>query len=80
MFKPQVDYNYYIENNILYIIDLDQGHMSVTNGAEYVLTNILQKEGDRIKNMKVKQYDTNKEWGYIEPHWEGNECINVEFY
>lgn len=73
------DYTYTIENNLLRIVDLNLGNMSVTNNAEEVLTEILKVEGKQIKNLSVIYRDSEYNWDTLIPIWEDNKCVSVEF-
>ncbi len=89
MFKPDYDYTVHHPDKVVQIIDLNLGNMSVTNGAEYVLTDILKREigyarrfgkqVDRIKDYTFIYRDSEGQWDTIIPHWDGLECKSVDF-
>lgn len=73
------DYHYYFEDGILKIVDEDRGRKSVTNDAEWVLTQIHIKEGASVRSAKVHYKDSDGRWDEIVPTWQDNRCINVQF-
>lgn len=57
--KCKCDYTYTIEDdNILFIEDLNQGRMSVTNGIEDVLAEIAEKIDTNIQDCSVIYRDS----------------------
>lgn len=74
----RADYAYrIIDNNIVNIVDLNKGNMSVTNDAENVLTEINSIE--EIKNKRIVYLDSDNNVDEIIPEWKKEKCINVSF-
>ena len=73
----KADFTYEIKDNIVRIVDLNLGNVSVTNDAENVLTTI-QKETD-IRHLRVIARDSFGDLDELFPSWEGNTCVNVTF-
>lgn len=78
--RSKSDYTYSVSpDGTLSIVDLNLGRMSVTNNAEGVLTELRNKIGDRITDMKIIYYGSEGQWDTIIPTWSNGECIGVEF-
>lgn len=80
MAKSRASFNYEIQRDreVLFIKDLN-GRTSVTNDFENVLTDILSKEGDGIKLLKVMYSDSYGDISKVVPHWQGDSCYDVKF-
>ena len=71
------DYVYTIVDEIVNIVDLNYGNMSVTNDAENVLTEINDQE--EISDKRVIYIDSEEELSEIIPVWDNNKCVSVSF-
>lgn len=78
--KSNFMFNVDHKQKLLEIIDCCDGNqMSVTNNAEGVLTEILEKRGSFIKEYSVVYRDTDGNWDSIIPTWVGENCDTVKF-
>lgn len=74
----RADYNYRIQNNKVYIIDLNLGNISVTNDAENVLSEINCEED--IIGKKIIYKDSESTWSEMIPTWDDDgKCVDVTF-
>lgn len=74
----KADYEYYIDDDKIYIIDLNLGSVSVTNDAENVLSEI--NYNNDIIGKKVLYKDSESLWSEIVPTWDDDgKCIDVTF-
>lgn len=75
------NYSFGVVDNQLKIIDnWSVGYMSVTNNIENVLTEIREQIGDNIENLSITYRDTNGDWDKVTPKWDGQKCVNVNFF
>lgn len=79
--KSNYIFNVDHEQKLLEILDCCNGNqMSVTNNAEGVLTEILEKRGMFIKTYSVVYRDTEGSWDTMIPTWSGGVCDRVSFH
>jgi glutamate formiminotransferase len=79
MRKCKCDYTFNIIDDVLVIEDLNQGNMSVTNGAEDVITEIYQNIGENIKRYPIIYKDSEGIWDGLKPVWALSECVEIYF-
>lgn len=79
MKNSKADYNYTIEGNLLKIVDLNLGNLSVTNDIEAVINDIRDIIGWSIQQLTIIYRDSDGNWDEVVPEWINGECINVEF-
>ena len=80
MHKPDFTYEIDHSEKVVRIVDLNRGNMSVTNGAEYVLDEIVNREPDYdIRMYKFIYKDSEGQWDTIIPHWSNGKCLLVSF-
>lgn len=73
----KADYTYEIKNDVVSIIDLNLGNLSVTNDIENILTEINKTKN--IIGKRVTYRDSEEEWSDVIPKWNGNICEDVRF-
>jgi hypothetical protein len=78
--ESRSDFEYYFEDDILKIIDLDLGNITVTNDIENVLTDIRKIEGDKILTHRIQYMDSEGNWDFVTPTWDGLVCNYVRFF
>lgn len=66
-----------LQDNIVFIRDLDQGGPTITNSAEQVFRLCQERYGNRYP-VRVVYCDTQGEWSEIVPHHRAG-WIDVEF-
>lgn len=71
------DYTFNTSGDIVEIIDLDLGGVSVTNDAEGVLTEINKYH--QIENKRIVYRDSEYVWCELIPTWDCGVCVDVDF-
>lgn len=73
----KADYTYEIKDDVVSIIDLNLGNLSVTNDIENILTEINKQ--NNIIGKRITYRDSEEEWSDVIPIWNGNICEDVRF-
>jgi hypothetical protein len=69
MNAPRADYTYRVVNDVLLIVDLDQGNRSVTNDMENVLATIAHREGltfAALEEYHIAYRDSDQIWDGVD--------------